>query len=56
MGVVLVGVGVAVTALLVWGLDAFFLQMIPGSNWLPVLIAAIPMSMALGVREAAKRS
>jgi hypothetical protein len=55
MGTILVGVGVAVVALLVWGLDAFFLQMIPGSDWLPLLTAAIPMSLALGVRQAAKR-
>lgn len=52
---VLLGVAVGVGGLLVWLLDAALLQGfdIPFSGWLPLLLAGIPLGMALGVRKGA---
>jgi len=55
MSFILLGVGVGVTGLLVWLVDAAFLPGIdiPFSGWLPLLLVAVPMGMAWGLRRAA---
>lgn len=57
MGWVLGGVGIALGSILLWFVLALLPSLaIPGSNWLPVLIAAIPTGMALGVRKHAAQT
>jgi hypothetical protein len=55
MGRVLVGVGVGLGGLVLWVVDAALLPAVevPLSRWLPLLLAAIPIGMVLGVRHGA---
>ena len=55
MSRVLMGVGLGLGGLLVWVVDAALLPTVdlPLSGWLPLLLAAIPIGMALGVRHGA---
>lgn len=57
MGLVLSGVAVAVGGLILW-FSGWFLPLsdIPGWNWFPLLIAVIPLGMALGVRKHARET
>ncbi|UCG85509.1 MAG: hypothetical protein JSW71_16465 [Gemmatimonadota bacterium] len=57
MGLILVGILVAVVSTLIWAIDSMFLRdfQIPGSSYFPLLILAIPVTMALGVRKQARR-
>ena len=53
---VLVGAGAAVAGLLIWLIDATLLQGfdIPFSGLLPLLLVAVPVGMALGVKRGAR--
>jgi hypothetical protein len=55
MSRVLAGVGVGLGGLILWVVDAALLPAleIPLSSWLPLLLAAIPIGMVLGVRHGA---
>jgi hypothetical protein len=55
MSRVLAGVGVGLGGLLLWVVDAALLPAleVPLSSWLPLLLAAIPIGMVLGVRQGA---
>jgi hypothetical protein len=55
MGIILLGAGVAVVATTIAFVDMAFLWdfNIPGSSYFPLLIAVIPLTMALGVRKQA---
>ena len=56
IGIILLGMGAAVALTLVAAVDFFFPALaIPGSGWLALGFALIPLSMALGVRKAALR-
>jgi hypothetical protein len=52
---VLMGFGLGLAGILVWGMDSLLLPAfhIPGTNWAPTLFAAVPIGMALGVKRAA---
>lgn len=54
MSFILLGAGVGVTGILVWLVDAAFLPGIdiPFSGWLPLLLVAVPIGMAWGLRRA----
>ena len=56
MRLILVGVGVALFGTMVTFIDMAFLWTtdIPGSNWFPLTIAAVPVAMALAVRRQAR--
>ena len=56
MGIILLGVGVAFVATTIAFVDMAFLWdfNIPGSSYFPLLIAVIPLTMALGVRKQAR--
>jgi hypothetical protein len=51
---VLAGMGLGVGGILLWAVDALVMTGfdIPGTNWAPILFAAVPIGMALGVRRA----
>jgi hypothetical protein len=55
MGPVLAGVGLGLGGVAFWLADAVFLQdfAIPFSGWFPLLLIAVPVGMALGVRRQA---
>jgi len=55
MSFALLGVGLGVTGLLVWLVDAAFLPGIdiPFSGWLPLLLVAVPLGMAWGLKKGA---
>jgi hypothetical protein len=55
MSRVLTGMGIGLAGLLIWFADAALLQGfdLPFSGWLPLLLAAVPVGMALGVKRGA---